>query len=267
MVWTAGQSPTPLRNYDIWAQFLILKALVQYGDATGDPRVAPAVEKCLRRIEQHIDRAPLFNWGSFRWFESLIALYWLWEQSRTRSQELGSGCSILAVKLHAQGFNWAEFFERWPLTEPTPKGQWTYMGHVVNNAMAIKAGALWWRLTGDEADRAAVYDMIGKLDRYHGMVTGIFTGDECLAGKRPTQGTELCAVVEYAYSMEILLSILGDPIFGDRLEKDRLQRATRHLLARHVGAPIRSAGEPGRMQHPARPSVEHERSRRQHLRA
>ena len=48
---------------------------------------------------------------------------------------------------------------------------------------------------------------------------GVFTGDECLAGKRPTQGTELCAVVEYAYSMEVLLSILGDPIFGDRLEK------------------------------------------------
>ena len=232
MVWTAGQSPTPLRNYDIWAQFLILKALVQYGDATGDPRVAPAVEKCLRRIEQHIDRAPLFNWGSFRWFESLIALYWLWEKEREtggrdqetavvrrRSSVVRPWLADLAVKLHAQGFNWAEFFRRWPLTRPTPKGRWTYMGHVVNNAMAIKAGALWWRLTGDEADRAAVYDMIGKLDRYHGMVTGIFTGDECLAGKRPTQGTELCAVVEYSYSIEVLLSVLGDPIFSDRLEK------------------------------------------------
>jgi DUF1680 family protein len=61
--------------------------------------------------------------------------------------------------------------------------------------------------------------MIGKLDRYHGMVTGVFTGDECLAGKRPIQGTELCAVVEYAYSLEVMLSILGDPPFGDRLEK------------------------------------------------
>ena len=223
MVWTAGQSPTPLRNYDIWAQFLVLKALTQYGEATGDPRVVPAVEKCLRRIEQHIDRAPLFNWGSFRWFESLIALYWLWEQeSGTRDQESGVSeqwPADLAVKLHAQGFNWSDFFRRWPLTEPTPQRQWTYMGHVVNNAMAVKAGALWWRLTGEGGDRAAVYDMIAELDQHHGMVTGMFTGDECLAGKRPTQGTELCAVVEYAYSLEVLLSILGDPAFGDRLEK------------------------------------------------
>ena len=29
----------------------------------------------------------------------------------------------------------------------------------------------------------------------------------------------MCAVVEYAYSLEILLSILGDPALGDRLEK------------------------------------------------
>jgi hypothetical protein len=226
MVWTAGQSPTPLQHYDIWALFLILKALTQYGDATGDPRVAPAIERCLRRIERHIDRSPLFNWGSFRWFEALISIYWLWEQGpggrdqdAQRAGVSGQWLANLAVKLHAQGFNWTKFFRRWPLTEPTPPRQWTYMGHVVNNAMAVKAGALWWRLTGEEADRAAVHDMIAKLDRYHGMVTGVFTGDECLAGRRPTQGTELCAVVETMYSLEILLSILGDAAFGDRLEK------------------------------------------------
>jgi DUF1680 family protein len=61
--------------------------------------------------------------------------------------------------------------------------------------------------------------MLEKLDRYHGMVTGVFTGDECLAGLNPSAGTELCAVVETMYSLEILLSILGDTEFGDRLEK------------------------------------------------
>ncbi len=93
------------------------------------------------------------------------------------------------------------------------------MGHVVNNAMALKAHALWWRLSGEARDRAAVYDMMAKLDRYHGMATGVFTGDECLAGLDPAQGTELSAVVEHMYSLEHLLSLLGDPAFGDRLEQ------------------------------------------------
>jgi len=211
MVASAGQQVSS--RYDLWAQLLATKVLAQYGEASGDERVIVALESNLHLIDRHIDRAPLFNWGQFRWFEALIAIYWLYEK---RPQQW---LIDLAIKLHAQGFNWGAFFARWPLTELTPKGRWNYMGHVVNNAMAVKAHGLWWQLTQDPHDRAAVYDMIEKLDRHHGTVTGMFTGDECLAGTSPTQGTELCAVVEYAYSLELLLSILGDPAFGDRLEK------------------------------------------------
>lgn len=200
-------------QYDLWAQFLIGKVLVQYHEATCDGRVPEALARNLRCIDAHIDRAPLFNWGQFRWFEGLLPLYWLYERTGD------SWLLDLAVKLRAQGFDWGTFFADWPLTEPTPKGRWNYAGHVVNNAMALKAHGLWWRWSKREADRAAVFEMIEKLDRHHGMVTGVFSGDECLAGKRPTQGTELCAVVEYAYSLEVLLSILGDPAFGDRLER------------------------------------------------
>ena len=203
--------------FDIWALFLALKMLVQVHDVTNDSRtgerIVDAVERCLRLIDRHIDRGPLFNWGQFRWFEALIPIYWLYE----RTQE--TWLLELAVKLHAQGFNWAEFFARWPLTEPTPMGRWNYMGHVVNNAMALKAHPLWRRVSGDERDRRAVYDMMSKLDRYHGMATGVFTGDECLAGLDPTQCTELCAVVEHMYSLEHLIALLGDPAFGDRLEQ------------------------------------------------
>lgn len=211
MVAGAGQAVQP--SYDLWAQLLALKVLVQYADATGDTRATAALERALRCIDRVIDRAPLFNWGQFRWFEALIGIYWLYE--RTGEPWLYD----LAVKLHAQGFDWPAFFARWPVTEPTPKGRWNFAGHVVNNAMAPKGPALWWRLSGEERDRVAAYDIIAKLDRYHGMVTGVFSGDECLAGLSPTQGTELCAVVEYAYSLEHLLALLGDPAFGDRLEK------------------------------------------------
>ena len=200
-------------TYDLWAIFLVLKPLIQYHEATGDERIPEVVEKTLRWVDGHIDRRPLFNWGKFRWFESLLSIYWLYE----RSQQ--DWLLDLAVKLHAQGFDWGSFFKRFPLTGITPKGKWTFMGHVVNNGMAVKAPALWWRLTGNEADRLMVYEMMDKQDLYHGQAAGIFSGDECFAGKNPSQGTELCAVVEYQFSLGMLLSILGDPAFGDRLEK------------------------------------------------
>lgn len=205
-----GSAPDAGR-YDLWPQFLILKALTQYHDATDDARAVETVRRALLKIDEHIGRHTLFAWAMFRWFECLIPIFWLYERT-------GDGRLLdLATKLHAQGFDYASYYERWPETRPTPKGRWTFAAHVVNNAMAVKAPALWWRLTGQ--DRGAAERMIELLDEHHGMVTGVFSGDECLAGKSPIQGTELCAVVEYMYSLEVLLSVFGDPAFGDRLEK------------------------------------------------
>jgi hypothetical protein len=197
---------------DLWSQALALKMLVVYHDATGDDRVPGCVGKALRMLDRHIDRQPLSKWGQYRWFEFLISIYWLHEKT-------GEPWLIdLAVKLQAQGFHWQNFFQRWPLTEPTEKGRWNYAGHVVNNAMAVKQGALWWRITGADADRESPAAMLAALDRFHGMPTGVFTGDECLAGNSAIQGTELCAVVELMYSLEWLAGVLGDTAFADRLE-------------------------------------------------
>lgn len=197
---------------DLWSQALALKMLVVYHDATGDDRVPGCVERALRLLDHHIDREPLSKWGQFRWFEFLVSIWWLYDRT-------GATWLIdLAIKLHAQGFHWQAFFHRWPLTAPTEHGRWNFAGHVVNNAMALKEGALWWRLTGAERERAAGYTMLAALDHHHGMVTGVFTGDECLAGNSPIQGTELCAVVEMMYSLEWMMGVLGDPALADRLE-------------------------------------------------
>jgi DUF1680 family protein len=51
------------------------------------------------------------------------------------------------------------------------------------------------------------------------MPNGVHSGDEHYAGLDPSQGTELCAVVEGMFSLEQLLATLGDPAFGDRLER------------------------------------------------
>lgn len=203
-------------NYDLWGQILATKMLWVYHQATVDPRVPQALDAALQCIDRHIDLAPLFNWGQFRWFETLFALQARYEATGAR------WLAHLATKLRAQGFDWRAFFEAptgWPAADPTPRGRWNYMSHVVNNAMALKAPALWWRFSGDPGDRRAAYRMLEKLMRHHGMPTGVFTGDECLAGKRPTHGTELCAVVELAFSLETLTWILGDPVFADQLER------------------------------------------------
>jgi DUF1680 family protein len=57
------------------------------------------------------------------------------------------------------------------------------------------------------------------MDRYHLLPNGVHSGDEHYAGTDPSQGTELCAVVEGMFSVEQLIGILGDATLGDRLEK------------------------------------------------
>jgi hypothetical protein len=209
-----GKNLKPDDNYDIWALFLANKMLCQYHEATGDPSVLEAVVKCLRMCAVHMDKQPLFGWGMMRWFEALISIFYVYEQ--TGEEWLLD----LTAKHREQGFDWAAFFETEDITIPTPRrGMWRWDKHVVNLAMALKTYPLYSRINDCETDRAQAAKMIELLDRYHGQVTGVFTGDECISGKNPVQGTELCAVAEYMYSLEHLLAVLGDPSFGDRLER------------------------------------------------
>jgi hypothetical protein len=126
----------------------------------------------------------------------------------------------LARTLRDQGMDYQALWRGEDVTVPTPRrGLWKWDKHVVNTAMAPKSGALAWRLDQRARDREFPARMLEVLDRYHGQVNGMFTGDECLAGKNPVQGTELCSVVEFMYSLEILASVFGEPGWGDRLER------------------------------------------------
>ncbi|MBC7237409.1 MAG: glycoside hydrolase family 127 protein, partial [Chloroflexi bacterium] len=125
----------------------------------------------------------------------------------------------LAAKVHRQGFDWAAHYRAFPYRERTSGENRNLITHVVNNAMALKAPAVWSRQSGDPADGEASLQAIAALDTWHGQVTGVFSGDEHLAGKNPSQGTELCAVVEYLFSLEMLACLLGRPELGDRLER------------------------------------------------
>ncbi len=199
-------------NYDIWPQFLMLKVLVQYYEIKEEPRVLDCIERALRSVDNHINRYPIFNWAQFRWFEALISILWLHEKTKE------AWLIDLAIKLKSQGFDWKEFFKNWPFKNPTPKNTWNYMSHVVNNAMAVKSSALWYRISGENDDLLAVDSMISQLHEFHGTAVGTFTGDECLAGTSPIHGTELCAVVEYMFSLEEIIRSTGKLEYADRLE-------------------------------------------------
>ena len=181
----------------------------------------PATRACSRRCKKSLramldglDRTPLYDWGRFRWFEGLVSVFYVYE--RTRDGWLLD----LARKLRAQGVDFPALYKTEDITVPTPRrGLWKWTKHVVNTAMAAKASALGWRIDQRPSDRTFAAKMIDLLDRHHGQVNGVFGGDECLAGRNPLQGTELCAVVEFMYSLEHLFSVFGDPAFGDRLER------------------------------------------------
>jgi hypothetical protein len=209
-----GESPAPR---DPWPQFIILKVLAQYEEATGDSRVIPAMERDLQAISAQMDRngqehgQELFAWNFFRWGDLALTLDWLFD----RTQE--PWLLDLERKVGSQGYNWARHFDDLPVKTRSPR--WNWLGHVVNNAMGLKTPALLYRLTGDGYFRNSTRHELENLDRYHGEPNGLMSGDECLAGLNPSQGTELCAIVEMMFSLENLVALTGEVKYADRLEK------------------------------------------------
>lgn len=202
----------PVTNDDPWPRMVMLKGLTQYQEATGDPRVLPFLVKYFSYQRARLASRPLTEWGEARGAENILSILWLYRRNGDRS------LLNLADTVTSQTLDWGRFFTAFPIREKYTAG-FGHFTHVVNVAMGVKEPGLRFARTGDSGHREAVAAAIANLDRYHGQVTGMFSGDEWLAGREPTQGVELCAVVEYMYSLEQLLPVLGDPGLADRLER------------------------------------------------
>jgi len=208
--WICPCSLEERRNYDLWSAILIAKVLAMYADLSGDRRIENVLYRMMNNMWVFIRHTTIDNWAAMRWFEMLIPLYWLYER-RPENWMLR-----LADRLQEQGYDYRRLFDNYH--DQKPERVWTYYTHVVNLAMAIKQEALVWRKDGGDPEEYAK-KMLDTLFTHHGMAVGHFTGDECLMGDSPVQGTELCGVVEAMYSYEQLLEISGDPMWGDYLEK------------------------------------------------
>ena len=217
MAWMLGsQDGTgrfgPQSLSDWWPYGIALKVLTQYQEATDDARVIPLMERFFAYMKRELPQRHLAAWAVFRWADTVLSVIWLY--NRNGNPELLD----LAREIMHQGYNWSHHFNDFSHTEKQTR-TYPHPTHVVNNAMAVKTPAVAYQITGWDEHKQAAWKSMEMLDTYHGTAVGIFTGDEHYAGKDPSQGTELCAVVEYMFSLENLMQVFGDPAFGDRLEK------------------------------------------------
>ncbi|HHV96520.1 MAG TPA: hypothetical protein GXX37_08640 [Clostridiaceae bacterium] len=223
----------PQNNRDWWPRMVMLKALIQYYEAKPNPEILLLMKDYFTYQLHHIDEKPLTDWGKYRASENIDAVLWLYE--KTGEPNLLS----LADKLFKQSFNWSDFFRNFPYKKPIgyymdwqkvqnanlPVNERSiafpdYMkSHVVNVAMAVKYPALVMRFYGDQGQKDILKKGLEDLYKYHGVANGMFIGDEHLNGNSPSNGTELCAVVELMFSLQKVLEVINDVFFADLLEK------------------------------------------------
>ena len=221
----ADGSIGPVKNDAWWSRMIMMKVLIQYYEATNDRRVIPLLSKYAAYHLKYAKEKPLNEWAKYRWGDEVMSLLWLY--NRTGDAKLIE----LANLMHDQGFDWRGQFDDFKFTEKmtteklglneelSNNNELALSVHGVNNGMALKTETIWSQLSKDENDRLAGGKMLGLLDEFHGLPNGMFSGDEHLAGKNPSQGVETCAVVETMFSLEQLVAVTGNPSFADRLEK------------------------------------------------
>lgn len=197
-------------KYDTWAVQLISKTLTVYYECSGDERIPDALYRVLKNYYDLLESGTirLFRWGESRWFETFIALDFLYETYKE------DWIRDLARILQAQGYDYRRAVDAWK----KPRHVWLRKTHIVNIAMMLKSEAVSCELLGEPyTDHAEALRKV--LDRYNGTAFDGFTGDEVLSGLDPTRGTELCAVVEQMYSYEHLFAYTGDGKWAERLER------------------------------------------------
>ena len=174
---------------------LIADALEARRRMTGDPKTDPTC----------VPLGPKVPWSSSRWPEWAFILH----QMIDTFPEVRANATLEAALLDAasvtqrDGFPWMEAFftnKSFPkcgncATPGTGPG-WDMHSHGVNGMMALKQGPVWWRQSGNQSDLDGVATRLGLYDTYHGQAHGFWSADECIGGRAPGRGVELCAIVE-----------------------------------------------------------------------
>src|SRR5258707_9326333 len=161
--------------YDPWPVFVLLKAMTQYQEATGDHHIIAAIERCMQKLRALLAQQPLTSWAMLRSTELALSMYWLYERT-------GEAWLLdFAQTVRQQSFDWLALYQDFPYT--TRQHQWTFQSHVVNNAMAIKYPAVWYRLSHDLHDRRASTSCLLRWIPITGRRQASLPAMKCLPGR------------------------------------------------------------------------------------
>ena len=231
----------PEGNDDYWPLMLALRALRLYFTATGDRRVLRLMDRFFKYQDLNLNDRPLRDWAVARGGENMELALWLY--NLTGQKHLLELCR----KLRAQTLDWPNHFHTFANTVPMSKSlKWGrlrealddergeplegekrpyfrtqyHLSHGVNLAMGLKTPGVINLFKSGFKEQGGFRFGWEKLQKHHGLASGMFTCDEHLNGNNPVQGTETCAVVELMHTLETLIG-LGDftQEYADILEK------------------------------------------------
>lgn len=195
---------------DWWPRMVALKILQQYWSATKDERVIPFMEKYFLYQLKELPKKPLDNWtfwARYRGGDNLMSVYWLYNLTGNKKLlELGE-------LLYNQSEPFTDIFLK---RERVRK-----VGgmHSVNLAQGLKIPIIYYQAHPEQKYLDAMNYALDDIMHYHGYPNGMFSGDETIHGNDPTQGIELCTIVEFMFSLEQMYKITGNRHFAEQLEK------------------------------------------------
>lgn len=197
-------------SLDWWPRMVTLKILQQYYSATGDERVIPFFSNYFKYQLATLPEKKLDNWtfwARYRAGDNLQVIYWLYNIT-------GEAFLLdLGKLMHSQSHDFEEMFT-------VSKDIQDYNSiHCVNLAQGIKEPIIHYQQTKNKESLEAVKMGFADIKRFHGQAQGMYGGDEGMHGNNPTQGVELCSVVEMMYSLENMIEITGELSYIDHLEK------------------------------------------------
>lgn len=195
---------------DWWPRMVVLKILQQYYSATQDERVLSFMLNYFKYQLETLPLKPLGNWtfwALYRVGDNLQAVHWLYNLTEE------SFLLELGELLHRQGHNFTHMFLH------TDAMSTFNSIHCVNLAQGIKEPIIYFQQTHDSLYYCAVKKGLADIKKHNGQAQGMYGADEGLHGNNPTQGVELCAIVEKMFSLEKMIEITGDLDFVEELEK------------------------------------------------